>query len=99
MKLPEPIEMPRTQNLNAKIRIAAEALPIIGASGGTGVGSPLQPYVYNTDNATSVNLPQLPFATQLGLVGRRVKKTQYGQIPGQTPGAMTPPAPGAIPAR
>jgi hypothetical protein len=28
-----------------------------------------------------VSLPQLPFSIQFGLVGRRIKKTQYGQIP------------------
>lgn len=82
LKLPEPIEMPRTQNLDAKIRLAAEVQALIGTPAAPGVGQPLSPYAYGiVSTPTVVNLPQPPFAIQLGLVGRRVKKTQYGQIP------------------
>lgn len=82
MKLAEPIEMPRTQNVSAKIRLAAEALPMIGTVAAPGVGNPLNAYNYVIDGGDPVALPELPFSTQLGFVGRRVKKTQYGQIPG-----------------
>ena len=82
LKLPEPIEMPRTQNLSAKIRLASEVQALIGSVAAPGVGQPLSPYAYGiVVTPTVVNLPQAPFAIQLGLVGRRVKKTQYGQIP------------------
>lgn len=86
MKLPEPIEMPRTQNLNAKIRLASDVLGIIGTPAAPGVGSPLANYQFTTvigadpptDN-TVVSLPMPPWAIQLGLQGRRIKDTQYGQ--------------------
>jgi hypothetical protein len=82
LKLPEPIEMPRTQNLSAKIRLAAEVQALIGTVAAPGVGQPLSPYLYGlVSTPTVVSLNQPPFAIQLGLVGRRVKKTQYGQIP------------------
>lgn len=92
LKLAEPIEMPRTQTFSAKIRLASEALPMIGqpAPGVPGVGQVLQPYTYNTTAQDSVDLDQLPFSIQLGLVGRRTKKTQYGQTPGETPGTPPP---------
>lgn len=84
LKLPEPIEMPRTQVLNARIRIANEARPLIGTPGAPGVGQALFPYTYGValvdDQPVEVDLAQLPFAVQLGLVGRRIKDTQYGQI-------------------
>jgi hypothetical protein len=85
MKLPEPIEMPRTQNINAKIRIAPEARAMIGTPAAPGVGTPLVNYSYviaTGETPATVSLAQFPFAVQLGLVGRRVKDTQYGQIPG-----------------
>ena len=73
MKLAEAIEMPRTQNMNAKIRIAPEARAMIGSLAAPGVGSPIADYVYNTDAQTALPLEQLPFLMQLGLVGRRIK--------------------------
>jgi hypothetical protein len=84
MKLPEPIEMPRTQNISAKIRLAPECFPLIGSPAAPGVGAALSPYQYGIltgETPVVVPLAQLPFALQLGLVGRRIKKTQYGQIP------------------
>ena len=91
LKFPEPISMPRTQNLSAvKLTIAPEARGMIGTPAAPGVGSSLSPYLYGTTPAAGEDpeviqtLPQLPFAVQLGLVGRRIKDTQYGQIP---PGA------------
>jgi len=85
MKFPEPIQMPRTQNLSAKLSLAPEALPMIGSPAAPGVGSPLAAYVYGVgvveSQPVTVNLPQLPFLVQLGLIGRRIKLTQYGQIP------------------
>lgn len=83
MKLPEPIQMGRTQNLSAKIRLAPEAFAMIGSPAAPGVGSPLDPYEYNTEQGEApvlVSLAELPFSIQLGLVGRRIKMTQYGQI-------------------
>lgn len=83
LKLPEPIMMPRTQNLSAKIRIAPEAQPMIGSPALPGVGFGLINYAYGIQNGevlTTVSLQQLPYSIQLGLVGRRVKYTQYGQI-------------------
>lgn len=83
MKLPEPIMMPRTQNLNARIRIAPEGTAMIGTVAAPGVGSPLLGYSYAISNGEVTNtvvLPQLPWSVQLGLVGKRVKKTQYGQV-------------------
>ncbi|HKU36943.1 MAG TPA: hypothetical protein VJR89_02315 [Polyangiales bacterium] len=87
LKLPEPIEMPRTQNLAAKIRIAPEVQAMIGTVAAPGVGAVMSPYVYGIDNGetvTDVELAQVPFQVQLGLVGRRVKYTQYGQVPAGT---------------
>jgi hypothetical protein len=84
MKLPEPIQMERTQNLSAKIRLANEVFNIIGTDAAPGVGSPLEPYVLTTESGEApitVSLTQPPYSIQLGLVGRRVKKTQYGQVP------------------
>jgi hypothetical protein len=83
MKLPEPIEMGRTQNLSAKIKLAPEVFAIIGSVAAPGVGQPLSTYSYTTvlDEVPTVVQRQLPpFAIQLGLVGRRVKNTQYGQL-------------------
>lgn len=83
LKLPEPIEMERTQSLAAKIRLAAEVQAIIGTTAAPGVGQPLSDYSYGiAATPTVVTRAQPPFAIQLGLVGRRVKKTQYGQLPG-----------------
>lgn len=80
LALPEPIEMPRTQNLNVKIRLAAEILALIGTVAAPGVGAALATVDYTIDTvATTLTLP--PYAIQLGLKGRRIKNTQYGQIP------------------
>jgi hypothetical protein len=82
MKLAEPIQMPRTQNIAAKIRLAPEVLGIIGTPGAPGVGQALSPYSYGIASApTIVSLAQPPFSVQLGLAGRRIKDTQYGQLP------------------
>lgn len=80
LKLPEKISMPRTQNLNAKVRIASEVQALIGTVAAPGVGQPLSPYLYGiAATPTVVSLLQPPYALQFGLVGARVKKTQYGQ--------------------
>lgn len=84
LALPEPIEMPRTQNLSAVIRLAPEVLPIIGfpVVGQEGVGNPLpQVTVDSTSLGLTNNVPYLPYSVQVGLIGRRIKKTQYGQLP------------------
>lgn len=81
MKLPDPIEMPNTQNLSAKIRLAAEVLALIGTPATPGVGAPLATQAYTVASGDTNELQLQPFAVQLGLVGRRVKMTQYGQIP------------------
>ena len=87
MELAEAIEMARTQNIDAKLRIDPQVLALIGRVAAPGVGSPLQPYVYSyldsEQEVQTVNLPQAPFKVQLGMKGRRVKDTQYGQIPAQ----------------
>jgi hypothetical protein len=85
LKLAEPIEMPRTQNLDVRITIAPEARGIIGSVAAPGVGQPMSDYAYGVVGGTEptvADLPQLPFSMQLGLIGRRIKFTQYGQIPG-----------------
>lgn len=82
MKLPEPIEMPNTQNISAKIRLASEVQALIGTPGTPGVGAPLATQAYTVASGDTNELQLQPFAIQLGLVGRRVKMTQYGQIPG-----------------
>lgn len=85
LKLAEPIEMPRTQNLDVKITIAPEVRAMIGTLAAPGVGTPLVDYDYGVAGGLEplvASLPQLPYSVQLGLIGRRVKFTQYGQIPG-----------------
>lgn len=84
LKLPEPIEMPRTQNLYAKIKLPPQVFAMIGTPTSPGVGQPLSSYQYGTvggEVPTVVNLAQPPFKVEMGLVGRRIKNTQYGQIP------------------
>lgn len=81
MALPEPIEMPRTQNISASIRLAPQAQAMLGTVTAPGVGSPLGTYDYQYDDQNTANLVELPFSVQFGMVGRRIKKTQYGQIP------------------
>jgi len=83
MKLPEPIEMPRTQNIYAKIKLAPQVFALIGSVAAPGVGTKLSSYQYGVASTpTVVSLPQPPFKVELGLVGRRIKNTQYGQLPG-----------------
>lgn len=83
LALPEPIEMPRTQNLSAKIRLAAEVLPLIGTVAAPGYGAALlaSPYI-----GIAAEILPPPYSIQLGLKGRRIKKTQYGQIPAMSEG-------------
>lgn len=81
LKLAEPIQCPRTQNITAKIRVAPEARAMIGTVAAPGVGSARAPYVFSVDAETQVELEELPYGVQLGLVGQRLKKSQYGQVP------------------
>jgi hypothetical protein len=80
LKLPEPIEFPRTQNVDAKIRIAPEVHAVIGSPASPGVGCAIadQKVLIGKDQN---EVPPLPYTVQVGLIGRRVKKTQYGQTP------------------
>ena len=83
LKLPEPIEIARTQNLTAKIRLAPEILATIGTNLAPGVGDPILPnYAYDSDKG-EVQLITPPYTVQVGLIGQRIKKTQYGQVPGE----------------
>jgi len=86
MKFPEPVEMPRTQNIAVKLKIAPEAYALIGTPIAPGVGVEYRPYRFSiwTDDPAPVvvELPQLPYAVLFKLVGRRIKFTQYGQVPG-----------------
>lgn len=81
LALPEPIEMPRTQNLWAKIRLAAEVQALIGTPATPGVGAPLNTQSYTVASGDTNELQLQPYAIQLGFVGRRIKDTQYGQVP------------------
>lgn len=87
LALPEPIEIARTQNLDAKIRLAPEVFDLIGSPGAPGVGVRLTDYLLNLVPPVPPNPPvfeavqPLPFIVQLGFRGRRIKKTQYGQLP------------------
>lgn len=79
MSLPEPIEMPRTQNMSAKIRISPIVFPIIGVPTALGVGQPLAPYKLATAvTPTFSSLPQPPYAVKFKLIGERIKDAQYG---------------------
>jgi len=85
MVFPEPIEMPRTQNFVATLELSPEALDLIGTVATPGVGIPLPAISFVTTpfgegTATTVTKRELPYMAQLGFVGRRVKKTQYGQL-------------------
>lgn len=81
-RLPEPIEMPNMQNISAKIQLAPEAMLTIGNPLAVGAGGPLDPYVATTTGESPITVDYPPYAIQLGLVGRRIKETQYGQIAG-----------------
>jgi hypothetical protein len=80
-RLPEPIEMPNNMNLSAKIKLAPQAMATIGDPLAVGAGGPLDPYIAAT-SGSPISVPYAPYAIQLGLVGRRIKDTQYGQIAG-----------------
>lgn len=78
LNLAEPVQMPRTQNFNATIRIAPEVGTVL-----TALGAPLPALTLwneSLDPPANITVPQLPYALELGFVGRRIKKTQYGQI-------------------
>jgi hypothetical protein len=84
LSLPEPIEMGRTQNLSAKIRLSPDVFAMIGSIAAPGVGAPLRPYLYainipGNDTIDAV-LSMIPMMVQINLKGRRVKNTQYGQL-------------------
>lgn len=81
LKLPEPIEMPRTQNIFAKVRLAAEVRGLMGDTTTPGVGAPLSTQNYLVGAGDTNALTLQPYKVQLGLVGRRIKNTQYGQLP------------------
>jgi len=82
LSLPEPIEMGRTQNLSAKIRLSPDVFAMIGSPTAPGVGSALAPYIYTLPGEAPVvlTLPMIPMMVQINLKGRRVKNTQYGQL-------------------
>lgn len=86
LALPEPIEIARTQNLDAKIRLAPEVFDLIGSPGAPGVGVRLNDYLLalipgDPPPPVFETVQPLPFIVQLGFRGRRIKKTQYGQLP------------------
>lgn len=88
MKFPESIDMTRTNNVNAKIRIAPEVLSFIGSTVAPGVGCPLTAGSYQIDLIEvdgadgTIDLNWAPYSLQCGLIGERIKKTQYGQLAG-----------------
>ncbi len=87
MKFPEPIMMGNTQNFGAKIRLAPETFNLIGTRAAPGVGAPLGVYSFDVAGVGEVleeivELENLPFAVEFGLVGKRVKLTEYGQVVG-----------------
>lgn len=86
MVLPEPIEMPRTQNLSVKQTLSPEAIAFLGNAAAPGVGLSLPPvtttFLDGGGNAVAIDVPELPYAVQIGLIGKRIKHTQYGQTAG-----------------
>ncbi len=92
MTFPEPIEIPRTQPLDVKLQVAPEARNLIGTPTAPGVGlaftlyhmegnildDPGPPPTYLTDD---LYLEMTPYSMQFGYIGRRIKHTQYGQVP------------------
>ncbi len=95
MAFPEPTMIPRTQNIDAKIRLAPEILETIGTLAARGFGTPLDPPALGggweltcpiEGSPVVVELPFPAYTVQVGLIGRRIKKTQYGQVPGETGG-------------
>lgn len=83
IQLPEPIEMPRTQAISAKIRIAPEVFALIGSPAVPGVGAPLGPQSYLVAVGDTNALQLQPYAVQVGFVGSRTKDTQYGMVASQ----------------
>lgn len=80
MVLPEPVQMPRTQNITANIRLSPEALAVLGTPAAPGYGAPLADESYQIPGTeTTATIPHMPFGVQIGLVGKRIKKLQYGQ--------------------
>lgn len=84
MVLPEPVQMPRTQNLTAQIRLSPEALAVLGNPTAPGYGAPFIAETYQIPTTTvpppdPVKILPAPFMVQIGLVGKRIKKLQYGQ--------------------
>ncbi len=77
--LPDAVMIARTQNVDAKILIAPEAHSIIGTNALPGVGTNLGDIAVELETGV-VAVPELPFTIQVGLIGKRVKKTQYGQV-------------------
>lgn len=91
LKLPEPIAMVKGDPLSAVISIHPIVRALLGTPGAPGVGAPLLPYVYSpwegdppAPPPMPYELPMPPFSIELGLQGKRVKRTQYGQVPGVT---------------
>lgn len=89
LKLPEPIAMVKGDPVSARIKIAPFVHALIGTVAAPGVGWPLVDYKYSItvpadppEPPVVYDLPMPPFGVQLGLQGKRVKRTQYGQIPG-----------------
>jgi hypothetical protein len=81
IQLPEPIKMPRTQAISAKIRLAPEVFALIGTPAVPGVGAPLATQAYTVAAADINELQLQPYAIQVGFVGSRTKDTQYGMVP------------------
>ena len=82
LRLPEPIEMVKSQNITAKLRIAPQVHKLIGTPDDPGVGGPLDQYslvIPSGEEQETVTRPMPPYVLELGLVGRRVKMTHYGQ--------------------
>jgi len=84
LNLPEPIEMGRTQNFSIKVKLAPFNFATIGQGSASGVGMPLNPYIFQvTGGETPVDatVPQTPYGLVCKLIGRRIKNTQYGSSP------------------
>lgn len=78
LTLAEPIAMPRTQNFNVVLRISPDVLAQLAVA-----GTPLPDLTMWNQSLQvpgNITIPQLPYAIQVGFTGRRVKRTQYGQV-------------------
>lgn len=80
IQLPEPIQMPRTQPISCKIRLAPEVFALIGTPAVPGVGAPVNTQAYTVASGDTNELQLQPFAVQIGFVGSRTKDTQYGMV-------------------